>query len=87
MHKLLSSNLTMTYVTLNALRHNGEYYPLGKTLELDGQTADPLLVCGAIAPLAQAEETEKAAEPTPEPEPEPKAAVSKKPKAKGKKGQ
>ena len=55
----------MKYKALNPIRHNGKIYPSGKTLELDDKTADSLLACGAVAPLAEAKK-EKAAKPAPE---------------------
>lgn len=73
----------MKYKTLNPVRHDGKLYQTGEALEVDDTAADALLACGAVAPLAEAEDDEtEQEESSVESEPEVKPAKKQKGKAK-----
>lgn len=50
----------MKYRTLHSVRHDGQLYQAGETLELDDTAADTLLACRAVATMEAAEATEPA---------------------------
>ncbi|WP_066018846.1 hypothetical protein [Endozoicomonas atrinae] len=52
----------MKYTALHSVRHDGQLYQAGETLELDDTAADTLLDCRAVAAMeaAEAEVTEPA---------------------------
>ena len=52
----------MKYTALHSVRHDGQLYQAGETLELDDQAAEALLACQAVEPI----NAEDGSDPTPD---------------------